>query len=116
MGMATSSATIIASRPSSNVIGSRASSNSRTGAFCHSERPKSPPHRIPPIQVRYCCHIGLSRPSVAISWSRDSLVALTSFWLSIKSMMSPGLRRTVVNTMTLAKNSVGINASNRRAT
>jgi hypothetical protein len=58
----------------------------------------------------------LSSPSAAISWSRLSLSAEMSFWLSIWSMTSPGMRRTVTNTIRLAKNSVGTRASNRRTT
>ena len=67
-----------------------------------------------PIQRPYCSHIGLSRPSAEINWSRLSLPAEMSFWLSIRSMTSPGIRRTVTNTMRLAKKSVGISASSRR--
>ena len=42
IGSAMHSAMIIAMKPSWNVTGSRAASNSRTGVFCQSERPKSP--------------------------------------------------------------------------
>ena len=51
MGMATMSATISAIRPSSKVTGRRAGSSSATGVLCHSERPKSPCSRMPPIQL-----------------------------------------------------------------
>ena len=108
------SATISAINPSWNVTGRRAASSSATGVFCHSERPKSPCSRMPPAQRRYCSHIGLSRPSAEMSWSRLILSAEMSFWLSIRSMTLPGIRRTVTNTIRLAKNSVGISASRRR--
>ena len=114
MGMATINATISAMKPSWKVTGRRAASSSATGVFCHSERPKSPCSRMPPIQRPYCSHIGLSRPSAEISCSRLTLSAEMSFWLSIRSMTLPGMRRTVTNTMRLAKNSVGISASRRR--
>ena len=109
------SATISAIRPSWNVTGSRARSSSATGVFCHSERPKSPCRRMPPIQCKYCSHIGRSRPSVSISWSRESLSAPTSFCDSIMSMMLPGTSRTITKTIRLAKNSAGISANSRRA-
>ena len=37
-----------------------------------------------------------------------------SFWLSMRSMTSPGIIRTVTKTMRLAKNSVGMSARTRR--
>ena len=48
-----------------------------------------------------------------MSASRSIALALTSFWLSIMSMMSPGISRTEVKTMMLAKISVGISARMR---
>ncbi len=67
-----------------------------------------------PTHLPYWIHIGVSKPSAFSSCSRPILAAAMSFWLSIRSMMSPGISRTVTNTITLAKNSVGISASRRR--
>ena len=68
------------------------------------------------IQWKYCCHMGLSMPRAATICSRLFLSAATSFWLSIRSITSPGISRTVTKTMMLARISVGSSASRRRIT
>ena len=68
------------------------------------------------IQIRYCRHIGLSKPSAAISSSRDFAVADTSFWLSIRSTTLPGMSLIVTKTIRLANTSVTASASSLRIT
>jgi hypothetical protein len=103
-------------KPSWKVTGSRARRCSVTGVPCHSDVPRSPCSTMAEIQWKYCCHIGLSMPRAAMMSSRLFLSAATSFWLSIMSITSPGIRRTVTNTMMLARISVGSSASRRRMT
>ncbi|MNV86596.1 hypothetical protein D3C71_1806430 [compost metagenome] len=113
-GIATVSAMNIASRPSSKVTGRRSAIMLSTESPCHSESPRSPWKARRLIQMPYCCQMGLSRPSVSISWSRVSLFDPASFWLSIRSTTSPGTMRTITKTMMLAISSVGNRASRRR--
>ena len=56
------------------LIRSRSSSISRTGRNVSSDRPKSPRMKLP-IQNRYCCHCGLSRPKRALMFCASSSAA-----------------------------------------
>ncbi len=84
-----------------------------TDVFCHSDCPRLPSKTIAPIQRKYWLHIGWSRPSAASSCSRLFLSAPMSLVDSMRSMTSPGIIRTVTNTIRLAKIRVGIRASRR---
>ena len=109
-----SAPTISAIAPSSKVTGSRASSSSATGVLCHSDLPRSPCSRMRRPSGRIAA-TSARRGRARRSAARGSACRReTSFWLSIRSMTSPGISRTVTNTMMLAKSSVGISASRRR--
>ena len=104
----------IAMMPSCMLIGSLRLTSSKTGRSVRKDWPKSA-RKMPAIHSTYCWGIAVLRLYLYATFARNSgSIAPSSSSDAIRSITSPGRKRTAMKTKSVTKNSVGTSSNTRR--